>query len=526
MTEKVEHLSRRMRSSQGKRRRQPDKALKKSDADVNPINTEFKQGLIKTRFLPALVWSLILSLFSVANPYLISLASNLQTQNLYAGFAMQSGQVPYGDFFATDGVLFYLLTYLGSSCGTTLVFAVLQFIALTIAGIHFDKIVGYFSKSREMTDQLTVWFYLFILALDFGGIYASLYALPFLLSSIWFLIRYFEESLRDEAFLLYGLDAAVVFLIAPKSVVLWIIATLVLFIYNMRRKRLARGFYQFLTALFGFLLVLYSVGYYTFVKQILGDAINQTFIYNLSLDFTYSSILWTILIVCGVLLVSGFLHQLVATLGSLGRYKHRYIKVVVLLAFLAQLVFIVGMENFDISQLIILLPYGFVMAVIHLQPEGESDIVGEGDEEVRTEPVFYDYLRKAWFLPILACIYIPLQPILLYVQEGTANQERAEIATYIAENSEESDLIYAWDDSALLYLESGRLSAATVMTAEPYLNTKANQTDVAYDLNQLKATYIVVNEEVDMLDAVQATLDSQYSAVDLGTDQFTLYKKN
>lgn len=474
----------------------------------------------KTRVV--LVWSAIISALSVANPLLSSLATNLQSQNLYAGMAMQAGQSPYSSFFGTSGVLYYLITYVGSLFGTSVGLAILQWVALSVAGIYFYKIIAYFSRSQATADNLLVWFYLFILALDFGGIYASIFAMPFILTSIWFLIRYFDNAVRDEAFILYGIDAALVFMIYPKSAVLWIISSLVLLVYNIRNRHLARGVYQLLGTLFGFLLIIYSVGYYTFIEQILGMAIQQTFFYNISLNFTYAGILWTILLVCGFLFVTGFFKNVLQTLVSLGDGRHSYIKATVVLTFFAQLVFIIGNENFEVSQLTILFPYGFILAVIHLHP-----IVQENrGEELRVRRGDLDYLKASFYLPLLACVMIPLQSLWTYWSQGDVYKERLEIAAYISNNSETSDTIYAWDDSAQIYLKSGRLSAATIITADPYLNTKTNQSSVTYDLNKNKAAFIVVNNELALLEDVQTNLEANYTKVELETEVLTLYKKN
>ena len=67
------------------------------------LNKEFGKTILKTKVWPALVWSIVLSFCSVVNPLLTSFATNIQTQNLYAGMAMMKGQIPYGDFFGTIG---------------------------------------------------------------------------------------------------------------------------------------------------------------------------------------------------------------------------------------------------------------------------------------------------------------------------------------------------------------------------------------------------------------------------------------
>ncbi|MGT2910091.1 quinol oxidase [Streptococcus cameli] len=509
-------FSRKGRSG-GRRRRRKEHEIE--------LNEEFWQGIPKTPVLPSFLWSLIVSLLSVANPLLTGLADNIQSQNLYAGWAMHAGQQPYGDFFGTNGVLYYLLVFLSYLLKFPVVIAGFQFIALFIAGIYLNKIVVYFAKQRAVADQITIWFYLFIMAIGFGGIHASLFALPFLLTSIWFLIRYFENAARDEAFILYGIDAALVFMIYPKSILLWVVASLVLFVYNTQQKRLARGIYQFLASVFGFLLITYTVGYYAFEQQILGMAIQQTFLYTLSLEFTDASILWTLGTVFLFLVLSGFLVNLFRTMASLKAQSSRYIKIVVLLAFLVQLVFVIGNASFDLHQLIILLPYGFLMAVLPLQIDGNTEAEDGFDEFEELKPD-YSYLKTSWFLPLVICLAIPFIPILSYLQEGELHQERLTVAHYIQSNSQQEDQLVAWDNSAQLYLQSKRLSAVKMLATEPYLTNEENQTSMVYDINKNKAKFVVVNKDLALLESVEINLDHHYTELDLGTTHLQVYQLN
>lgn len=486
------------------------------------LNQQFYEQTVATRYWLILLLSALVSSLSVANPLFSGFANSIQSQNLYAGFAMQAGQHPYEAFFGTSGVLYYLLTYVGFFFNTTIILAFLQWLALGVAGIYFYKIIAYFSRSQSTADNLLVWFYLFIFSLDFGGIYASLFALPFLLTSIWFLIRYFENAVRDESFILYGIDAAVVFMIYPKSALLWGVSSLVLLFYNVRNRHLARGIYQLLGTVFGFLLVIYSVGYYAFVEQILGEAIQQTFFYNISLNFTYSGILWTISIVGAFLVITGFFKNFLRTMISLGDGRYGYIKVTILLAFLLQLVFIVGNENFELSQLTVLFPYGFVLSVIHLRPLLQQRM----DEETRVKIGNLSYLKSNLYLPLVACIMIPVQSLWIYWNQSDVYQERLQISRYIQKDSNASDTIYAWDNSAQIYLRSKRLSAGTIISAEPYLNNETNQSSVVYDLNKNKAVFIIVNQDIPLLDAVKKNLESNYTKVELKTEKLLLYKKN
>lgn len=475
------------------------------------LNKEFGKTILKTKVWPALVWSIVLSFCSVANPLLTSFATNIQTQNLYAGMAMMKGQIPYGDFFGTSGLLFYLLALLGNVGGSFIIFGVLQFIALLIAGVYFYKIIAYFSRSEKVALSASHWFYIFIFALSFGGLYAEMFALPFILTSIWFLVRYFENAVTDETFILYGIDAALVFLIYPKSLILWVVAGIVLVVYNVQHHQVARGFYQLLAAVFGFLLVLYSVGYYAFEAQVLGTAIQQTFLYNLRLDFQHATVFMDLTIVILFLLLSGFVKNAIQTLFSFRQEKYTYIKVLMLLVFTIQLIFIVGSAYFQWSQLVLLLPYGFVMAVIHTQEEHED--------------TNSSYARRHFFLPVFIGLGILAQPAFIYSVQGDLRTDREQVANYIGEQTKDSDKIYVWDNSASIYLSSQRLSAATITTAEPYLNTDDNKNSLMYDINKNEAKFVVVNKNLPILDEIKTNLESQYQSVQT-TDYFTIYQKN
>lgn len=475
------------------------------------IQLEWADKGLPTKLWPALVWSLFLSVFSVANPYLTQFAANLQSQSLYAGMAMQMGQVPYENFFGTKGVLYYLMAALGSSFGTTWILVALQFIALLLAGIVFYKTIAYISQSEKVATSYSHWFYIVLMALDFGGLYAGMFALPFVLTSMWFLIRYFDKGVKDEWFILYGVDSALVFLIYPRSLILWLVAGLVLLVYNIRHHHLARGIYQLLATLFGFLLIVYVVGYYAFESQILGPAIQQTLVYNIRLNFFYEDILWTVGIVTVFLIFSGFLKNFLQNLFSLGQQRRPYMASLMVLAFFVQAVFIVGTANFHWNQLVMLLPYGFVMGALYLRADQL--------EEEQT------YLRQNYFLPLLICLVLLAQPAYSYYVQREFALEREQLAAKIVETTDKSDKIVAWDNSAAIYLDSQRLAATRIMTAKPYLNTDANKESFVYDLNKNEAAMIVVNKGIAMPSEVKDYIQSQYSVVET-TAHFILYQQN
>ena len=77
-------------------------------------------------------------------------------------------------------------------------------------------------------------------------------------------MRYLQDSIKDEKFILYGTFGALAFMIDPvSSLVFYSLTGLVLLVYNIAAKRAARGFYQLLAGLFGFSVIFYPIGYFT-----------------------------------------------------------------------------------------------------------------------------------------------------------------------------------------------------------------------------------------------------------------------
>ena len=81
-----------------------------------------------------IAFSVLLGLVHVALPFINLLATNQQTQDLYAGWAMSQGQVPYGHFFGVNGLLYYGISALGSLVGGQVLLVVFQILAYFFAG--------------------------------------------------------------------------------------------------------------------------------------------------------------------------------------------------------------------------------------------------------------------------------------------------------------------------------------------------------------------------------------------------------
>ena len=238
-------------------------------------------------------WSVLVSLTSVINPLLTNLATNLQSQNLYAGWALTQGEVAYANIYGTSGLLYYLVSWLGNLFLGQLLFLLFQVVALTLAGIYLFQTISQITVRSGLARQITILFYLFVLTLGFGGTYSIIFTFPFIFRSLYHLVKYLQGRVRDESFIRFGMVGALAFLIEPAfSLLFYSLTTLFLLLYNIADKRKARGFYQLLASLLGFSLVFYPLGYYTVLNGSFGVAISQVTYVLEAFRLNSSYLLW------------------------------------------------------------------------------------------------------------------------------------------------------------------------------------------------------------------------------------------
>ncbi|MDQ0222061.1 hypothetical protein [Streptococcus moroccensis] len=476
-----------------------------------------------------LPWGLIIGLsgllavFSVANPLLMRFADSLQSQTLYIGSAMMAGHVPYMDFYGTSGLVYYLLAMAGSLLGTPWILMAIQFGLTVWSGATFYRIIWQVTYHEKISRQLLLAFYLGVACLGWGGIYASLFALPFLLNGLFFVLRYLADDTRDEGFILYGINGALVFLIDPKSSLFWLVSLVFLTIVNWRWNRKARGVYQFLATILGFLLIVYTIGYYTILYQNVGAAIEQTFLYPLTtLGLSLGTNTMPLMIGAGLLLVTGLLTSLVYGLMACISSRKKELPLLLYSSFLATLAIAILESPFSVSNLIPLVPFGVLLTGLYMAETIQTQLSDDGEPLAVTEPKSYLVLNG--FLPIIAVAYIIAYPIWMWFSQESIQAERTVVAEYISQESEVTDSIYAWDNSAMVYVESDRWSSASYITPDTYLVNEDKWADLNLALGYDKAHFVVINQNQPMLDSFASHLAASYEEIDLNLDHFKLYQ--
>lgn len=472
-------------------------------------------------------WSILVSLTSVINPLLTNLATNLQSQNLYASWALTQGEVAYANIYGTSGLLYYLVSWLGNLFFGQLLFLLFQVVALTLAGIYLFQTISQITVRSGLARQITVLFYLFVLTLGFGGTYSIIFAFPFIFRSLYHLVKYLQGRVRDESFIRFGMVGALAFLIEPAfSLLFYSLTTLFLLLYNIAEKRKARGFYQLLAGLLGFSLVFYPLGYYTVLNGSFGVAISQA-TYVLEAFRLNSSYLLDHLLYYGLLFLGlGFTTALMTAFA----FKEeptaaRGMRFIGLLGLPISFVGVLGLPEKGAYQLLITLPFALLLLALWLDTGGDRD----GHERRHRKPTnassWNRYLGKQLFLPLLAMLYLLAYPFVNeYILSNGVSAERSLAAQHIRKNSTAKDSIYAWDNTASLYQQAQRLSAVSLLSPSLYTGTEENRIFLRNALNEASPKFILVNKDVKLFSDVKKKISQDYEEVNLKLNHFKLYQ--
>ena len=471
-------------------------------------------------FFSILLWSLVATAISVALPFIFGLISPQQTQDLYTGWALhQNGQM-YTDYFGTNGLLYYLLTYL--SLGSILL-ALVEWLALFGAGVFLFKSADALTGQVEEAKKLVFVFYLLVAGLAFGGGYALLLALPFLFYSLSVVTNYLAYPNDDKGFVRVGMSLALAFFLAPIPTALFA-AVLALGIigFNLGKGHFVHGLYQFFASALGFSLLFYPLGYYTVRTGSFGDAISQTLypVNTLSL-FSNSHLLEN----------AAFYGLLAVGLGSLGLLftglfqskpaKQYALSIAASLGLLVSLgILILSNEPVNGTRLVILLPF-----LVLLLLTGIKEDVSEGGSRRRRRERKDSFIKGNFYLPLLALAYLIVLPIVSrYLSHPATYQERERLASMVKQQTSSEDRVYAWDDRSDFYRASERLAPTSLVTPTLYTASDENKTKLMNDLKENQPKMIMVNQKVALWSDVESWLSENYELVQTDTSEFKLYK--
>lgn len=497
--------------SRRSKRRQTEEA-EEDQAEVEETSSD----KVRSPFWLPLVSALILTGLSVANPFLSFLANNQEGQVLYAGWAQTLGQTAYGNIYTSNGLVFNLLTWASNLAYGGLLLLALEFIFTFLAGVSAYQLLYSIKPNKAFAKQSLLLFYFLVFLLGFGGLYAAVYALPAVFWVLNRIYRYSKGRGKDEGFILAGAALAWTFLLHPLSaVILAAVSFLVLAVYNISQKRWSRGVYQTLSALLGYSMVFYPLGFYVVWNKTFSMALDQI-LYPLTSLGLHKNLATNGLIYGLLLLALGFLTALVVLPFAKKKVLSGTLLATGVLGLIAAALLALFNGDQGIYQLIPSLPYALILISAWLAQEKDAEHEG----------AWSIYMRKSFYLPLFAAIYVLGFPILnQFVISAGDNQDRQQAAQYIKDHAEKGSTIYAWDDDVRVYKASGHLAAATLLSPSLYGQSESNRLALDSQLKRQQPAYVLVNLSVPLSKDVKAMLESDYQAVMLDLDQFTLYQK-
>ena len=475
-------------------------------------------------FLRIIIWTTLVTLLSAITPVLLGVTSLQHSADSYIGWALHQGGDIYINFFGSEGLLYYLLQFIVKG---SIVFASFYWLALLGSGIFLFRAATAISKRDKQVHQLLIGFYLLAGGLSFGGGYATILALPFLFYGLDLALAYMVDSNNDKGFLRIGMSMALAFFLAPLPTALYsLVLFLALSAFNIVRRRLSHGLYQFFAAGLGFSLFFYPIGYYTVYKGSFGNAISQILYPVDSLNVFSNPALLDNLLFYGLLTLS--LGALVLVFTGFLQSKSVEIKYFAIFSGIALILLVVllifSTEPIHGSRLVVYLPF---MTILLLARIGEKELKGADRRRRyrRASTLLGDFLRINAYLPIFALIYLVAAPIVgRYVLHQDLNQERGRIESIVKEQTKESDSIYIWDNQIDMYQSSERLSASQLLAPNLHTSLAENQTILLNDLRENKPKMIVVNTKLNLWKEVEQLLAQNYQQVQSNLADFKLYK--
>ena len=482
-----------------------------------------KEEQVAFPFFRLIIGSTIATFFSVVIPLLLDMVSPSQAQDLYIGWAWHQGGQLYSSYYASHGLIYYLLLYITQG---GILFALVEWLALLGGGYFLFSSTDYLTGQREQAKQLLTIFYILVSGLGFGGGYATILALPFLFAGFSFIAAYLSNPNHDKGFLRLGIFLALSFFIEPLTSLFFIaVVTIGLFVFNVGHGRLAHGVYQFFAAALGFSLIFYPVGYYVLASGGFGEALGSLLYPIDSLQVLNPQLMDNV--VFYGLLTFGLGALFLVFLGLFQSKASRLYVISVPASFtflfvLALLLF--SQEPLHGSRLILILLFLLLLLITSIRGEHSGRIARRRRrEEVPT--LWKKFMRGNLYLPILVVVYLIAVPFVArFVLHPASYSEQYQVVDRIKQETSEGDQIYIWDSHVQIYKESQRLAGSMFSSPLLYTNTEENKTSLINDLKENQPKMLLVNDKVPVWSEVETILKESYQQVKTDYSEFKVYK--
>lgn len=462
--------------------------------------------------------SLIISLSFHSFPLLNDFyAGKKASLNVYSGFAMNNGQVPYDNFYSSDGPILFFINELGNKFGSTWILWGIEAVNLILISGLIYKMGCKRNLTVNKALSISIVSLLGMGLLLNGGNLAAEFAIYPVLWSVVFIEKIFKNQVNnDKKFIVFGMFQAISMLIVPAALLANIVFFILFVVSFFKNKPLGKQktyefIYQLLATIFGFLVIFYLTVYYGLVNQFLSPATEQMFVLPFK-SINFNLTLLTNIVITLVLFVLIFGRDFTNTWNaSKGGEKENLFYKYLILSSLLFFVITVLSPMYVRGDMLVLLPL-LIIPVINKfnQVDGESSFVVK---------------KKISFLPLVGILAILALDVYTQVSNSNMFQEEKRTASYLSERTSRKDKLIILSNDYNIYVESKRLATLPIP-----LSSYPEKYQLRFDENlpKTESKYIVQKKNYRGVGAkaVKAEIDSFYSLnYVFKSDIFEIYKR-
>ena len=406
--------------------------------------------------------------------------------------SMKTGKLPYKDVFDHKGPLLYLINYIGISINSSSYIGIwiIENIFMFITLLYMYKISKLFIKS-EFKALIPVAISIMPITIYLeGGNLTEEYALPFILISLFFIIKSIKNSYsmrKIESFTI-GICMSLVLLLRPNMIPLWIIYCPIVFVNMLLNKKYKTATNTVIYFLLGTLLVIGTTIIVLQLNGILKECIDSYILFNFKYSkraeipflsilrfFNKTTILISLSIVFCLLI---FLKKLIK------KEKELILPISSLLYCISTFVIVVLPRNNYLHYGMILIPT-FIMPILLF-----IELFNENSKNTRIIELISAIVFMIIFVTDITNI---VNKYICQIQKPLYPNE--ELLKVIQDNTKKDDKIFVTGNQCLIYLQSNREPDGKYIYQTPIINVDNNvKSEVLNELEYCEAKLIIHNE--------------------------------
>ncbi len=414
---------------------------------------------------------------------------------IYIAKSMQDGILPYKDIFDHKGPLLYLINYIGLLVNNNYAgIWIIEVIFMLINLIFMYKISKLFLKSDILSIIAIIIVNLSFVTYFQGGNFTEEYALPFIIISLYYMIKYIVQNKmlsKKESFII-GICMSCVLLLRPNMISVFIIYCPIIFFDMLKNKKYNDAKYTVIYFILGVFATLGLCILILHIKGILLDCFKQYIIFNFTYISSGSSNLKNCLkafyINSNISILTIIICIFIILYRAIKKNKSLMLPVSYLLYILLTVFLIILPGNVYLHYELILIPTLLVPILIVLQSiENKKDIL----------------LSILYFSIFIFIIFLSSIKNIIYIYKIYTNSDtdtihmNKYIAEIIEDNSDENDNIMVVGNNCSIYLESNRKSSSKYIYQYPIMQIDYEiKKQVKRDLIYSNAKLIIYDKNI------------------------------